>query len=124
MAGDGFEAGKRTGSAADGGPRLVDRIEKRGQREQPQRLERPPFDRQRVERLRQLGRRPQRERSVHRQETRRLGRMSEQIGDRRRLDRGLQSVETLAAHRRQGEGGNCLNNPVEFEGPEGAWLHR
>ena len=124
VAADGFEARKRSGRAADGGPRLVDRIEKRGQREQPQRLERPPFDRQRVERLRQLGRRAQRERSVRREEARRFGRMGEQIRDRLRLDRGLQPAETLAAHRRQREGCNSLDDPIEFEGPQGAWLHR
>ena len=41
VAADGLEARKRSCRAADGGSRLVDRIEKRGQREQPVRFERP-----------------------------------------------------------------------------------
>ena len=39
---------------------LVDRIEERGEREQAQRLERAPFDRERVEDLRQIARGAQR----------------------------------------------------------------
>ena len=50
--------------------------------------------------------------------------MGEQIRDRLRLDRGLQPAETVAAHRREREGGHRLDDPIEFEGPQGAWLHR
>ena len=39
-----LEQRKRSRRAADAGARLVDRIEKRREREQPQRFERPPFD--------------------------------------------------------------------------------
>ena len=83
-----------------------------------------PSTAERVERLREVGRRAQRERAVRREKARRFGRMGQQVGDCLRLDRRLQPAETLAAHRRQREGRDRLDDPIEFEGPQGAWLHR
>jgi hypothetical protein len=40
------------------------------------------------------------------------------------LDRRLQAAEALTAHRRQRKRLYSLDDPIEFEGPQGAWLHR
>jgi hypothetical protein len=50
--------------------------------------------------------------------------MGEQIPDLPRVDRRSERAGFLAAHRRERESGNRLDNPIEFEGPQGAWLHR
>ena len=63
-AGHRFEQRKRARRATDAGARILDRIEKIRERQQPQRFERPPFDRERGQHIRQLARRPERKERV------------------------------------------------------------
>ena len=63
-AGHRVEQGKRARRATDGGARILDRIEKICERQQPQRFERPPFDGERGQHLRQFARRPERKQRV------------------------------------------------------------
>ena len=114
----------RARSAANRDARIVDRIEERGQCEQPERLERPPLHGQSPENLRQLARRVDRHRATRRQEPHGLGGRGEQLGDFERIDGGLQAREALRAHRRQPEVLDGLDDTIEFEGPQGAWLHK
>ena len=124
-AADGLEARERSGRAADGGARLVDRIEKRREREQPERLERPALDRR--ARAKICGRSSTRAAETHRSRRETAPLRSCARADRATVcgsSRRLQPRETLAAHRRQREGRDGLDDAIEFEGPQGAWLHR
>src|SRR5204863_7596906 len=98
-------------------------IQERRQRQQPQRFERAPFDRQRGQDLRQLARRAQREDAVRRDEADGFGRRRLPLRDLLRIGRRPQPRQPLGAHRRQREAGDRLDDPIEFEGPQGAWLH-
>ena len=77
----GFEQRKRSRRASDSSPRFVDRIEKRGEREQAERFERAPFNGQCGQNLRQIGGCAQRERPVGDDVPRRLARSRLKLGD-------------------------------------------
>jgi hypothetical protein len=109
--------------AADGGARLVDRVEEVRQREQAQRFERPPFDRERVQDLRQLAGRAQREDAVRVDIAGGFAGGCQQLGDDARVGRRLQSLEALRPHRRQREVPDGVDDPIEFERAQGTWLH-
>ena len=120
---DGREARKRARRAADGRAGLVNRVEKRRQREQAQRFERAPLDRERSQYVRQRVARAQREPGACRQVARRLARVRQPLGDFLPVGRRRELRQTLCAHRRHGKRLDGFDDPVELEGPKGAWLH-
>ena len=61
---------------------------------------------------------------MRRDELRRFAGGREQLRDLLRLGRRLQLPEAFCAHRRQGEALDRLDDPIEFEGPKGAGLHK
>ena len=83
-----------------------------------------PSTAERAEDFRKVIRRAEGKRTVRGEKPRRLGRMRQQVGDRARIDRWLQPRQTLAAHRRQRERLDGLDDAIEFEALEGAWLHK
>ena len=53
-----------------------------------------------------------------------LARGGEQLRHVVRIGGRRQARQALGAHRRQREAFDGLDDPIEFEGPQGAWLHR
>jgi len=117
------EKGERTGHAAKQGARFVNRFEKRGELDEPCRFERPALDGERGERARQIDSRSQWKRSVRLDEPRRLARLCEQLRHAMRVSRRRQPRQPLGAHRRQRERLDSVDDAIEFECAERAWLH-
>ncbi|OFW32198.1 MAG: hypothetical protein A3G76_09275 [Acidobacteria bacterium RIFCSPLOWO2_12_FULL_65_11] len=117
------EPRKRSGRPANRRSGVVDRVKEGGEREQLVRVERRALDGERAQNLRQFGRCAEREPRVLRQEPRCLGGVREQVGDLLRIDRGPKPRQTLGAHGRHGKTLDGLDDLIEFEGPEDAWLH-
>ena len=109
---------------ANRGARFFHRIQKRGEREEPRRIERPSLDGERGENLRQVGGRGERECALRAKIARRLGRPRQQLRDRRRISRGLEPREPFRTHRRERAIGRSFHDPIEFKSPQGAQLHR
>ena len=120
----GFEQRKRSRRASDSSPRFVDRIEKRSEREQAERFERAPFNGQCGQNLRQIGGCAQRERPVGDDVPRRLARSRLKLGDLVGVGRRPQVPEALGPHGRESKVFDGVDDPIEFEGAQGAWLHR
>ena len=118
---DGHEARKRARRAANGRTGLVNRVEKRRQREQAQRFERAPLDREGSQYVRQRVAPAEREPGPCRQVARRLARVRQPLGDlpvgRRRA--APDDLRPSASRQTSGR----LRRSVELEGPKGAWLH-
>ena len=115
-----LEQRKRAGRASNRPARLVDRVEKVCEGDQTKRLERTSFNRQRSQNLRQLARRTQGEQGVGRQIPRRLGRRRQQLSDLLRVGRRCETPEALGPHRRKRGRTHRLDDPIEFEGPQGS----
>ena len=118
-----IEQRERRRGAADRVPRLVHRIEKRRERQQPERLERPALDGQRVEDLRQIRGGTQRKKAVLADKYRRFRRGGEQLRDLLGIGGRSQARQPLVAHRRQRKAADGLDDAIELEGPEDSWVH-
>ena len=118
-----IEQRERAGDPANGGPRLFDRVEKRRQRQEARRFERPALDREDVQNLRQVARGPQREPAMPGNVGRRLAGCRKLLGDLLRIGRGREPGEAFLAGRRQRETADRLDDAIEFEGPQNSWLH-
>ena len=116
--------GKLPLDAPDGRARERDRIEKLGEGEQPQRLERAAFDGQRRQHGLEVVGRVQRERGVRVEILDAFGRRGEQLRDTMRIGLRLELGETRRAERRQRKAAHDLDNPIPFEGPKGACCMR
>ncbi|HYC22031.1 MAG TPA: hypothetical protein VEI94_04980 [Candidatus Bathyarchaeia archaeon] len=115
---------ERRAAAPDGGARIVDRREEPREREQPSRLERARLHRQRRNRLGQIFRRPERKPLTGGQEADRFARLGQTFLHHLRVGRRLQPGELPGAERSDSERLHGVDNPLEFECPKGAWLHR
>jgi hypothetical protein len=114
-AADRLEPRKGSGRAANGRPRLVDRIKKCDERQQPERLERATLDGQRGKDLREVLGCAQRQRAVGGKKMRGFGRVREQLCHVLRMGRGLHPAQAFRTHRRQRDSLYGLDDPIEFE---------
>ncbi len=113
-----------TRRAVHGGLRVGNRGHEVGQDAQLQRLERPPFDRQRLERVLEARASAQREDRVLLDVAHRFGRGRERLGHDRAVDLRLLPQHARLAHGREREAGERRDDAVEFEGAEQGGVHR
>jgi hypothetical protein len=118
-----LEVRKRSRGAADGRTRFVHGIDERRERQETRRLERPSFDRERREDLRQIARGAKGKGAVGGEIARRFAGGREQPRDVLRIGGWTEPPQALDAHWRQREGCDGIDNPIEFEGPQGARMH-
>ena len=111
-----IEEEKRLSHSPDGAAGFIERLQKRGEGEEPRGFERPTLDRERRQDDRKLARGPQGEWLVPTQIVRRLSGSGEQRGHLLRVARRSKLDEAFVTHRRERIGAYRLDNPVEFEG--------
>ena len=120
---DAREQRERCPRAADAGGARLDRREKCRERNQRQRLERTAFDGQRRQDLVEVGWRAQRDLALRGEKTHRFGGRRQRRADVVCVELRPQTRETVRPGRRLREPGDGLDDTVEFEGLEGAWVH-
>jgi hypothetical protein len=88
-----------------------------------QRFERAPFDTEGFEnRLEVVG--SMQSEPVVREKTHGLGCRGQRVGHGARVGKRMQPRDPGGTRRSQREAANRLDNPIEFEGPQGACMHR
>ena len=112
-----------TGGAAHRGRRRLDGFEVVGKCQEPKRLQRPAVDGQQSEELREIVSGAKREDRVVSQVADGFRRGCERLAYACHVGLGLEARQASGARRRQGEAPHRSDNPVEFKGPQGAWVH-
>ncbi len=123
MSDEGAEDRKRRLEPGHGTASLLDRLEVVGQPEQAQRLERAAFDAKRVQDLLEVGRRAQRKARMVGEEARAFARRLLRGDHLRVVGERVQLGQPVASRRCDRQPGDCLDDTIEFESPEGARVH-
>jgi hypothetical protein len=117
------EDGEGGAGPANRRARRLDRRQEPGKPEQVERLERPAFDRETREQRVQIRGRLQAD-VILRQEPRGFRGGRQRARHRVRIGQRFETRELRPSRRRLRVPAHGVDDPIEFKGPEGAWVHR